>query len=98
MGKTRCSGSQVQICIDHDFDACWAWSPAVNCPAGSSCSTDTDACFPCKDECVDGTQRCLAFSVYLHEFCSDLNGDGCTEWSPPTYCGLGKPCTAADCN
>src|SRR5690606_33691255 len=38
MGETRCLGTQVHTCGNHDAGACRDWSEPAACPSGQTCS------------------------------------------------------------
>ncbi|MFH1802982.1 MAG: hypothetical protein ABH864_06065 [archaeon] len=48
----------------------------------------------CEDECTSGSRECAGDG---YKTCHDYDGDGCTEWSYTTDCGLGKVCLDGFC-
>ncbi|MFH1802985.1 MAG: hypothetical protein ABH864_06080 [archaeon] len=96
LGQKQCSGNGFITCGYFDTDECFDWSTRTDCAADEVC--EGGYCVPeepsCDDECVDGNRECDADGYHV---CHDYDGDGCTEWSYTTDCGLGKVCLDGFC-
>jgi hypothetical protein len=91
-GQTRCADAySYSVCGEYDGDPCSEWSPRQPCLEGTVCDQTTGYCSGgCKDECFWGESYCLDDIAYVE--CGDFNGDGCTEFGPPTICDPDSYC------
>ena len=96
-GVTRCATrGAVQICGEHDGDACLEWGVAEDCAVGEAC--EDDACGPpsCEDECDRDAARCSDGGDGV-ESCGQCDDDGCTDWCPEVACDADFICADAAC-
>jgi len=65
-----------------------------NPPCGSGQQCQNNACVTpapsCTNQCTNGARICSGNGF---QFCSDYNGDGCTEWGSVQSCGGGQVCS-----
>jgi len=49
----------------------------------------------CSNACPINSHQCYGAigSTTAYQTCGDYNGDGCTEWSTPSYCASGQVCS-----
>ena len=94
---TRCSGTQVQTCGNHDADACREWSAPAACPTAGHVCSGSGVCGPaaCTDECpAAGARQCSGIQV---QTCvTNYDADPCLEWNAPAGCpNAGEQCSGA---
>jgi hypothetical protein len=92
-GEATCEGSLGRReCGEHDGDPCTDWSAPIACEGGDRCSAGS-CVEACRDACESGARACEGGATRT---CSDLDGDGCTEWGPSVRCP-GALCTDGAC-
>ncbi len=90
-GATQCSGLQVQTCTA-DTNGCLAWSTAVACGAGQSCSAATNSCQT--DPCNGVPTAGVCSDSATIQVCATPSGQG----TPAVYtysCPAGSACSTA---
>ncbi len=94
-GDRRCLGDAFQECAPSPDGRGLAWGTPVTCPARQFCANGRCA-GACRDECtVQDERQCVAGAAWAA--CTDLDGDGCLEWSLPTACDGRSTCSGGRC-
>lgn len=108
-GKRVCTlEGDVMICGDFNGDGCTEWS---NIPCDRLAGCENGFCADdqssgnteegeCQDSCApENSYTCgtTADGKSGIRLCTDLNGDGCLEWSSVTACPEGQVCSGGKC-
>ncbi len=94
-GEIICDGrNNVRICGQADDDECNDWMPPLPCDDGDVC-TNGVCDSQCMDECTLDDTVCRGNGTVT---CTDLDGDGCTEWSAITPCAENTSCSFGRCD
>lgn len=89
--ETRCGPGGVEVCAA--ASDCPTWGAAIPCPAGQLCANGLCG-HPCQDECAAETSECTRDGW---RSCTQIDDDGCFEWSEPQACPAGEVCAFGRC-
>ncbi|UJR84527.1 hypothetical protein [Sandaracinus amylolyticus] len=91
--EARCEGDAVERC-ERGEDGCLAWSAAVPCESGRTCSLG-ECSDTCADECATGETRCDGETSVAT--CGQADSDTCLDWLAPSECTEGETCVGDRC-